>query len=302
MANAMQAGRVAALLAILVAATLAGCLGSKDSSEQDGSAVPNPQAGSSSTDPGSMTSGPGSTIPTVPAQGLFLTNCVAWDAFRNYPPGLAPGIRPKGWGPNMEDPVVAVSLFGFRCERMALNRFERGPFYLLLDTHGNAAVPADCASNQSGVTPLRILQNLVVNDAEVASYLETTYGVPVWTAAFTESDRDLGASALRTWTWAAESQAPSTMTIPDSKQAGNIPTLYERLFWPRGEGIAALELILDEEGPATNLAANGTIQPPLLLAQDTGGTFAGQGDWRTNVQGAGKFTIYNDLFCKEPAT
>lgn len=293
----MLAGPAAVILGFAIIAALAGCFGEDKMPEVDSPTPTRP----SDTSTDSSTSQPTTiTVPDVPSNELLLTNCVGWDAFRNYASPFAPGMPPEGWDPATPDNVVTVALFGFRCDRIATGPYERGPVHILLDTHGNADVPEKCAADRNGITGFRVLQHFVTDDAEVAAYLQTTYGTPVLIASFQESDQDLAASALHTWTWAVDDQPPSTMTILDYKQNQKLPTVFERLFWQQGEGMVALEIEVEQNGAVTNLLANGTVQAPFLLAQDTAGIFTGQGDWRTGVQGHGVFTVYQDRLCTEP--
>ena len=294
----MRASRVVACISLVAVAALAGCFGKETTPNGDGPSPTTP--GETATD--SSSTQPPVTIPLTPLHELLMTNCIGWDAFRNYPAAVSPGTSPEGWESATPDSIVTVLIFGFRCERVAIGPYERGPVHILLDTHGNAEVPEGCSANQNGITRFRVLQHFVTDDAEVAAYMQATYGVPVLTASFQESDQDVAAGALHTWMWAVEGQPPSTMTIVDYKQNENLPTVIERLFWQRGAGLVALEIEVEQKGAITNLFANGTVQAPFLLAQDTAGIFVGQGDWRTDLNGHGVFTTYQDRLCKEPAT
>lgn len=292
-----SATRLGVFSSIIFAILFAGCTNSDGPKPGPGAPIAPDSSGTGTTD------GPGPTPPTLPApprHELILTNCVAWQAFRNYPGPAVPAQPPEGWTTNAEDPLISISLVGLRCERFALDQFERGPFYMVFDVHGNVNVPPDCANDLAGITKFWALENLVVNDADVAEYLALTYELPAWTASFSESDQDTAAISLHTWTWAGESQESSTMTLLDYKQNAGIPTWFLRLFWRQGTGISSLELAIERDGAVTNLEANGTVRPPFLLAQDTAGTFIGQGDWFTNAQGSGRVTMYRDLECKEP--
>jgi hypothetical protein len=173
-------------------------------------------------------------------------------------------------------------------------------FHLLLDYHGNAAVPADCATDIDGFTRFSILRHVVVDDAEIGAYLQSSLGVPVLLATFGLNERSVGAGTLQDLSWSIEGGAASVVTIFDPAQKDGWPAEFERMFWQIGGGLGVLHLANSQrQAPVTQPLANGTIQPPLLLARDTDGSFVGNGALFDEVTAQIEFSRYADLECKE---
>lgn len=213
-----------------------------------------------------------------------------------------PGQAPPGWEPNNPgSPFGQVAIEGLECDRFSLGPFERGPVRLVLDQHGQITVPDGCGRNVSYSTSFRILNALFVNDAALATYLNQTYNMPTWYSEIQTSTQTLaGGGAIHQWSWGAEGQKASTMSVVDDGTTTLVPKAAERLFWQKDQGIVALEIIRSAKsalfGPR---AAEGTLNPPMVWAEE-GGNFAGSSEWYTDFHGDGTFTIYRDLMCKEP--
>lgn len=286
------------LVAALLAALFTGCF------DQDRgpnpTATSTPSSGTLSTTSTSSNSSTGAPPPLAPPNELILSDCVGWTAFRNYITPTSPGNPLEGWDPAPPGSFDPVSLRGFRCARIAVGSYERGPIHIITDAHSNSSFPDTCADEQKGLTGLRVLEHFIVSDLEIADYLAVNYGMPTLVATFQETEQDLAASALHTFSWSIGSEPPSSITVLDDKQNGHLPTVFDRYFWRQGPGVALLEIETDQDGAVANLIANGTVQPPHLLAQDTQGVFVGQGDWRTNLESHGLFTLYQDLSCEAP--
>lgn len=284
--------------AAFIGVTAAGCLNDGPS---QGTAPPTATSTVSSTETAPGPGGSGTLDePEVPATEMLLSGCIAIQAFRNYPAPIAPGERPDGWEADPPDNIAGVLIFAYRCERVAVAGYERGPFHMLLDWHGNVDAPADCEADANAATHMGILRHVIVDDPEIAAYLQATFLVPALVATFSQQDDDLGAAALRTWSWSINGETPSVLTVTDPRLYSQLATKHYRLFWQVGKGLGALDLQTDGSGFNTELFANGTIQPPLLLASDTGGSFTGNGAWYNAVSARGLFARYADLECKEP--
>ncbi|MHB1260921.1 MAG: hypothetical protein ACYC2H_04315 [Thermoplasmatota archaeon] len=286
-------------MAVAIAFAIAsGCLSDKPSPDLGTTATNTSTAASTQT--ARPTGNATLDEPQAPTNEMLLSRCHAIEAFRNYPAVIAPGERPEGWSPDSPDNVAAVAILAYRCERIAIAGYERGPFHLLLDWHGNAAIPPECEVDSSAVTKFGILRHLVTDNPEIAAYLQSTFGVPTLLATFSQRDNDFGASALHEWSWSIDGATPSVVTLLDPKQNSPNPTMHVRLFWQVGAGLGGLDLQTDGNGPITQMPANGTIRPPLLLASDTDGHFVGDGQWLDAAHAQGAFTRYADLECNEP--
>ncbi|MEA3190544.1 MAG: hypothetical protein QOD77_1126 [Thermoplasmata archaeon] len=263
------------LVAILALATLAaGCLA---------------PGGGPSAAPTAPPEGPARPAP-VP--GLVLGDCVGWHAFATVPAPLHPGVRPDGWAPPA-GADASVALLGLRCGRLALGPFERGPVWLLFESHTNAVVPAACADDREGATDLSVLASVWVDDAEVAGWLAAVHGMPAAAAVFTD--------AGQAWSWGPAGAAPSELQVLDGSAAPRDAEHGERFFWANGTGLGQLELRHERTGPTVPLAAAGRMAPPMLLAQVADGRFAGPASWFPQDEASGAFQAYRDTLCLEAA-
>lgn len=295
MANQLRSGWTLALASVLAVALLPGCFGKEADPQEPFSATPGPSATATAT---------GNANPVKPPaevpQNVTFTDCVGWTVFLNYLAPLGPGNRPSSWGPGQPGPV-AVGLLAYKCNRFSLGQFER-PVQMVFEFTGNADYPDQCTEGQNGPTHLKVLNSLVIDDAELGAYLNETYGIPVWLASFEEDQNDLGAYGSHTWTWTIGSTPPSTVTILDNKDTGPESSRYDRFFWARGAGLVVLDLSKDAQGPAIQQFGNGTLNPPMLIAAETGGTFGGHGEWFPSLEVEGVFTFYKDQDCSEPVS
>jgi hypothetical protein len=172
----------------------------------------------------------------------------------------------------------------------------------MFESHSNADFPQKCKENTPAFPVFGVATHIWIDDPEVAAYLHTEYGAPVLLGQFNESSQDTAALSLRTWTWAAEGNQPSKITIPDDKEHQELIGLFSRLFWANATaGLVQLDLPPKDHGPASPFPAYGTMQPPTELAKDRGGVFAeATAKWYPERSAAGTFTIYSDLKCEHP--
>src|SRR5688572_20294684 len=112
---------------------------------------------------------PGEAEPSpaqMPADALVLAGCHGWTAYRTYvAPGPAGpgGDLPPGWEAATAGSPFSVSIDAFRCDRVHIGPFERGPLRLLFESHSNAEFPAACASGLQGTTNLWVLHQVLVD-------------------------------------------------------------------------------------------------------------------------------------------
>jgi len=240
---------------------------------------------------------------------LVLTNCTAWAASELFPGSTGPGKPPPGWTePSAATPLTGVDVDAYHCQRLSVGPFERGPINILFDSHTHAEFPVNCtaSSDSSGDRiVVGVLNSFWLDDPEVASYLNATFGLPVMTTQFKETDQPQGVPmGSHTWTWGLSGQPSSQMTIYDDGTSAPPFPSRDRIFWPYHGGMASLEFQYDRRGPAgpvSNRYATGTLAPPMLFAQLPGGQYAGPGQWYPEMQQAdGTFIAYTDPNCQHP--
>jgi hypothetical protein len=179
---------------------------------------------------------------------------------------------------------------------------------LLFDTHTHAEFPANCttSSDSSGDRiVVGVLNSFWIDDAQVASYLNATFDLPVLTAQFKETDQTQGVPVgSHTWSWGITGQPSSQITVYDDGTSQPAFPKRDRIFWPSHGGIAALEFKYDRlapSGPTDQRYVTGTLAPPMLLASLPGGQYAGPGNWFPQMKQAdGTFTSYADAKCQNP--
>lgn len=267
-------------------------------------------AESSSTSATFRSSTSSSTAPTINVtlpplnhtRTLQLDDCFGWSAVITNPGPITPGERPSGWNPAPSDTTfTGQDIQAYRCNRISLGVFERGPIHLMIESHSNADFPEKCTENTEELPEFGIASHIWIDDPEVASYLHNEYGAPVVLAQFNETSQDAGPSTLHTWTWATEGGQPSTMTIPDDKESQELVGRFTRNFWANGtSGLIQLDVPPKDYGPPHQFPGYGTMQPPTEFASDRGGNFAGSTAWNPVRAAAGTFTIYSDLQCEHP--
>jgi hypothetical protein len=235
-------------------------------------------------------------VAPVPGR-LALSDCSGWSAGEAVPAAATPGSRPAGWAAS-QAPIPGLRLEAFRCARVSVGPFERGPVHLLLDTHGNAEPPQACAQ---GATRAAVLALLWLDDAPIAAYLNATFGVPAQAGPTTSVEETTAGATLHDWSWGPPGAAPSRLQVPDAGEPSPLPTTRERYFWPRGAGVAALELDVGGAASAATLPATGQLRPPMLMAQVAGGTYAGVSDTLAEGHADGRFLRYADAACEVPA-
>ena len=235
---------------------------------------------------------------------MLLANCTSWQAPALFPGTTAPGSPPAGWKPAQAGtPLTGVGMYGYRCARIHVGPFERGPIYLLTDTHNNADMPANCTATREP-TNFAVVSSFWIDDAAVGDYLNRTYGLPVVVGTFHEDTQTTQSLTAHVWSWTTAGKGSSKLTIYDDQTSMPAPINNDRLFWARDGGISSLELQYERSAPGTplqNRGATGTLAPPMLLSTVAGGQYAGAGEWYPYMpQGVGTFTHYKDVQCLHP--
>ncbi|MCA1811727.1 MAG: hypothetical protein LC623_06915 [Halobacteriales archaeon] len=296
--------RATPLLLFLASAALSGCSGAPADSTAPGTTLPPSASGTVAPPP--LPSGLSMpTNGTLPR--LELTNCTAFQGqSQPFPSGSAPGEAPPGWEPDSAPAQSSVFLDGYECRRIHLGPLERGPLRLLVESHNHANMQQPCldAAQQTDAT---IVHLVLVNDTALAALLHDRFGLPAVHAQISAAalGADLSTTPLdvrleqMAWAWSTAGNATSTLNFT----AAPLTEPYAsstRLFWQRGSGLGRLDIAYPvQDGPVlTDPEAYGTMQPPMLLASQPGGLFAGTAKSFSALSGEGTFRLYADTLCK----
>lgn len=261
---------------LLLAASLAAC-----------TEAPAPDAGEAVADGGPALAG------ARPA-ALSLSGCSGWETHMEpLPAAAASWETPPGWEPPAGD-LPKARMAGLECDRLGLGPFER-PVRLVWDSHTHATFPDAC--HRAEVYEMTSLVGTVwIDDAEVARFLNETYGLPARAATVTPAMQ----GQTRTWTWGDAAGTSQVTFLPNPLgEPQDVPIL---LLWEQAGRIVSLGLQPDgRTGPVpTELPAFGTLAAPALLASMPGGAFASTAAWSSGFAAEGSFTFYRDLMCEEP--
>lgn len=188
-------------------------------------------------------------------------------------------------------------LFGYECERVSVGPFERGPVHIIWDGHNNADFPADCLLNETGFLREYVLNVFLLDDAELATYLQQTYGLPAIYSKIQVDAPSSQAPRQLAWSWQSGQQTSEIHLIDDGSSSASTPG--ERMFWQRGTGIGRMDFLHHKFSPDTaNRPGYGTLYPPMLQSDNPGGQFAGTVDYITTDAQA-VVSLYRDPLCKQ---
>ncbi|HUR25955.1 MAG TPA: hypothetical protein VM327_08095 [Candidatus Thermoplasmatota archaeon] len=139
-----------------------------------------------------------------------------------------------------------------------------------------------------------------MNDAEIASYLQSEYGLPATYAEIQAQTQTTSGIEQHAWSWGAKGSAPSQVTIL-ADPTNQTDDSTDRFFWPHGDGMGSIDFSYTKFGPAyTDRYAYGTMQPPMLLASFPGGLFVGPTYYYPSLSGEGAVKFYKDRACEQP--
>lgn len=283
------------LALLLVVPLLAGCT---SHTKQPGTTAPTtaPTSSQSST----TMHGQSFTNSTVFA-GMQLSQCTGfYGGTPATPKQTTAGQAPPGWEPtNPNNEFVNLHIGGAECNRIHVGPYERGPIRMVWDGHINADIPAGCTVNQTATTHPTILNAFLINDAEIADYLRTTYGMPTFYADIQTEAQAAGALVQRTWTWAAAGHPASRLNVYDDGTNQSYD-FVDRIWWQAGDGIGQLDFAYERWAFSVgDRAGEGTMQAPML-ALSPDGSWIGAMEYFPSMSGKGTFTLYTDYLCQHP--
>lgn len=287
----MTVARALLLLAILA---IAGC----SSKQPDDGGEPTSTTTSPPVTTPRTSSGTPSPTPLTPNQpGFAWTDCVGFDTSAFWPGADAP-TNPPGWGATGVAAQIGVA--GWRCARVSVAHFERGPVLLVLEDSNNIDPPPACHDGAE-TSIYSALLSIGIDDAELVDYLRSTYGMPAYLIEGTSSDMPLGGATIHTNEWGPPGTTPSSIQnvgIDMTQQSDVRPYRY---FWANGDTVASLDVVYESQVSfAGSKPALGTFAPPMRLAE-VYPTHIGLGDWHTNASADGVIQSWASMDCDPPS-
>ena len=294
----MKMGRVCWAMILVVAVVASGCAGRP--------AGPSGQTESkiaTSSTPASASGTNQSTGNPIPKTNSALrwNDCVGLGSLFTGPAATAPtgSEVPPGWAQTTGD-ISSMQINTFHCNRVSIGPFER-PVTGMTESHNKITVPPQCIAFNPDIIDVDVLVALWVDDAQVAGYLHSTYGMPVRIAKFDYAADTTTPVEQRTWSWSSDNSTPSRLTMPFVPGSNTPGSFTLRMMWHNGTAVSALDYseVSTVQNNVDALASYGLLQPPMLYARTAPFPYVGRADtWTGDITG----TIYRfgDLECKKP--
>ena len=215
------------------------------------------------------------------------------------PNGFFATARPAGWGPG-NNPLTALDYFLYHCQRVSVGPFERGPVVFMLEAHTDGEPPAAC--QQGHPNGNFIVNRLWINDADVAAYLKSTFGLPAENAAMGFQQTTTGVLVENHWTFGVPGQQASDLTTRRVLSNDSYAPQQTRYFWHDSRVNGTSYMDVDETwhySQGDPQVVNGTIHDPLLYGKV--GSFLSRGIQFVDTDVSAQVIQFRDTQCKEPS-
>ncbi len=296
-------------MAFLAAAVLllAGCAHPSTTVPTSSSRIPMAAPSSSPTTASTSTMPPSTSIENASAPAVqdearivAFTNCRGMDSAFSFPGDTGPGKAPGDWD-QQTHAGSDVDLELYRCERVSWGPFERGPIQMVFETHNKFEIPPGCDEKPRNI--MLALVALWIDDAELAAYVNQTYGAATHFAAIQSAGGPGAAGQYHAeWSFASGGLAASTIQANDAEVLPGSSPIIERMVWSAGPKLFILNL--EEQG--TNSFGNtvvtpGEMRPPTLYSEaGVGEQYAGRGSAYNSVTLSATIDKYGDFACTKP--
>jgi hypothetical protein len=292
LSSASRLWRIVMVL-LLAVASLPGCLQSED-------------PGSTPLDPPQTTNGAttesGNEMPPVPGNGtpvsgktLILSDCTDALVTFSYPPAEVTGTAPPpGWDSTFPHELRYEIQ---KCNRVAVDGFERGPRFMLMESHNNGVPPEACSGDYARA---RVLYRLWIDDHEIATHLQQVYGMPSSFAHFSLQTEAAAGEGISTWAFGAPDAETSMLRAHRDSPDETGEVVNDRYFWIVGDSrVSYIDLNGVFDHPALSAPlVTGDIKPPLLHGST--GPWVGYGGEGGGFQATAPIVEFNDLRCESP--
>lgn len=230
---------------------------------------------------------------STPSHRLIGSNCLSWKTSQAWLLPDPPSPSPAGW--ESDSGVPSIVLRGFECQRIHFGSLERGPVNMVLEYTDHIVAPEACRASEQSLA-LWSLYGWGIDDEALVDALGAI-GAPTYLIA---ADHAAGAAPLgrvETVEWAAPGHPSSSLSIVVGEAMQPIGGVPDRIFWQQGEGVTALDLVVDGlQSDHTDKAATGQLAPPHRLA-GAYPAYAGAAQWYSGLALEGGITQWGDLSC-----
>lgn len=232
------------------------------------------------------------------------TNCTGFYVHSYYSKETIRPQQDPEWAPPKGPGIYQVEIRALQCKRVAWGQFER-PITAILEIHDADNPPEACwpPSNPKGVTYLRTLASVWVNDTQFGDWLRATYdGLNVYSGPISLNESMQGALRDRTLTWGIDADHQSQLHALD--EGGDAPShapILDRLYWFNATRVGYMDMDVDayKHELLVERPAYGTLVPPMIGAE-AGKDYQGTGVWLRNGTATGIIQQFKDHQCKEP--
>ena len=218
----------------------------------------------------------------------------------NYPPLIDPGEYPKAWGERDFINVGSGYFFElFKCERIHVGPFERGPIHYMMESHDKMPFPPSrCRENATG--NLYIMHNFLIDDQELADYLANELGMPAHFGELDVMETPNPVGLDMTWRWTFP--GGQTSTISTSAQGGMIGPITDtndQTFWFNDTvlGVFDQTAVLNVQLLSAQQPAFGILYPPMLYAENGMTPYAARGGIFEGGSISRPLKLFSDHLC-----
>jgi hypothetical protein len=192
-----------------------------------------------------------------------------------------------------------VRTIGMECSRFGWGAIERGPVRFVVEYQNNFKTPAKCRAGSTSQS--WVINSIWVNDADVATRLAATEGLPVQFAAIDLSGESVGTAFHGKATWGTPA---STVEVYQESGPTEPAVLGAagRFYWKNSAaGVSSIEFGGDGvKGPTypSERPVTGTMSPPMLMSAFP--AYSGAGFAFAAGQFGGEIARFRDLLCESP--
>lgn len=282
--NAMFSWIVIGGLTALMMVVLTGCF-----APAEFGATADPRGGS----PDALSLAANATRPDL----FRLETCAAIGTSTYWPSGTNPAQVPPEWQPPI-DPFTQIRVIGFACDNMSWGETSR-PLIVVFELHDRFRAPPECTEGRKG--PMMMLNQMLVNDPEIALQLHESFGLPARHAEISFWPAQ-GLVGLDSWQWNVTGEEASSLSIHTTTEGRFESSTTDRWFWIDGARANFGDVHYEYE--TTNdesRVTTGEMAAPMLYHEAGFKDYAAYGATLRNAFFEVKGTRFLDLQCWEPA-
>ena len=241
---------------------------------------------------------PAAEIPeqATPEKRWNWTDCFGFDGVTYYPFETGPGDAPPGWEFNLQSGRIAsdVSLFAFKCDRISMGDFERGPISMIWETHSKFTPPEACEKGQWAL--MSVVSLVIVNDQEVAAYL-LERGVPAVVSDILVEQTTAASLQRQIWSWDLPGGRSTIEAATAGPHSDTLPFVHRWVWWDNQKLTMADFEMADSVARAPIPLLTGSLSDDMLYSRDAPNQFAATGDYNSKITMTEKSKFVGDASC-----